>query len=499
MLATTRALLHGHINLHLTPDNSRLLAVRESPNGEVGVYGIAQSVAIMPMYLVGVLIARLTPANSADLVERLFADFTGAWIVALLAVVVYFVARELGAGRRSAAALALLSVFATGLWPEAKTMFSETLTALFVMTSVLCSIRAVRTLSPSSAAIAGLAVGGAALTRSTSLLFALPVALYVLVATWRAGHHRRAYRAISVSFMTGTGISIMLLLITNWWRFGSPFDNGYPPQTFDTPIATGIFGLFLSPGKSLFIYAPIALVGLLAAPIAFRARRAETLLILALFVVTIPIYATFHDWHGDNSWGPRYLYSTLPLLVVLAAPALARAAWRRAFAVAAAAGVVINVAGVLVFFNDYIGWAGQQIGPAGLARDSTGEYIYYDDMHFQPQWSPAIGEWRLLPSALKRSVLELEGRPNSVARFPSGLTYRFGWYFSQPYQLDLWWYLAVPSGIPLGVEVFAAGFLACLVAGVWQLVRADRTGTRSPAERLTAPPAAVHTPYSRDG
>ena len=483
MLATTRALLHGHVALTLTPGNENLLAVRASPNGEVGIPGIGQSIAIAPTYLIGVAVARLFPARSTDLIERLFADFTGAWIAGLLAVLIFFVALELGASLRASAALALTSIIATGLWPEAKTMFSEPLTALLIMMSVLYALRATATGSSRAALLSGLALGAAPLARSTSVLFALPVGVYVIAMAWRAGFPRRAFLSVVGSFIGGTGVTLALLLLSNWWRFGSPFDNGYPPQPFDTPLLTGLFGLFLSPGKSLFLYAPLALVAVLAIPIAMRRHAAETVLLLAIFVVTLPIYATFHDWHGDNAWGPRYLYSTLPVLLVILAPALSRVRWRRAFAVAALVGVVVNLSAVLVYFNDYISWVGDRTSPAGLARDATGEFIYYDDMHFQPQWSPVIGEWRLVPSAVKLSALEIVGRTHAIPAFTGTTSSKFGWYF-KPIQLDLWWYLAVPTGTPLALELLVPIFIGAAGVGLYRLYPLLISGSRGIA---TAP------------
>lgn len=79
MLATTRALLHGQATLTLTPENRSLLA-RLPPKRTVGIYGIGESVAIAPAYLAGAVVARLFPAAATDQIERLFADFTGAWV-----------------------------------------------------------------------------------------------------------------------------------------------------------------------------------------------------------------------------------------------------------------------------------------------------------------------------------------------------------------------------------------------------------------------------------
>ena len=426
--------------------------------------------AIAPAYLAGAAVARLFPAAATDQIERLFADFTGAWVAGLLAVVILFLAMELGASLRNAAVLGVVSILCTALWVESKTMFSEPLTALLITTAVLFAIRAARTSSVQAGLLSGLALGAAPMARSTSVLFAVPVGLYVLIETWRARSRWSRYLRVIAAFAAGTGLTLALFLASNWWRYGSPFNNGYPPQSFSTPPPIGLYGLFLSPGKGLFLYAPLALVAVIAVPLAFRRRPGGTLLLLGVFIVTIPVYATFHDWSGGNAWGPRYLYSVLPLLLVIAAPAMASIRWRRAVVVAAVAGVLVNVSGVLLYFNNELLWASSQIGPAGNAHDPTGETISDDDIHFDPRWSPLLGEPRLVPSALKNTVLELEGQHDAVAPFPSGASSRFGWYYEQR-QVDLWWYLIVPTGAPLALELLAPVFIGCVGLGLVRLYR----------------------------
>ena len=85
-------------------------------------------------------------------------------------------------------------------------------------------------------------------------------------------------------------------------------------------------GLVASPGKSLFLYSPIVVLGavpLFAHPPQGRRRLdvAWPLALLALFVVTYAL-ARGELWWGGTGWGPRYMVPLSPFLVVAAAPAL---------------------------------------------------------------------------------------------------------------------------------------------------------------------------------
>lgn len=51
--------------------------------------------------------------------------------------------------------------------------------------------------------------------------------------------------------------SIFILALYNWFRFGSLFDFGYGTEKFGSSLLAGLYGILLSPGRSLFIYSPI--------------------------------------------------------------------------------------------------------------------------------------------------------------------------------------------------------------------------------------------------
>src|SRR5207302_7508561 len=119
------------------------------------------------------------------------------------------------------------------------------------------------------------------------------------------------------------------------------------------PLLEGLYGFFLSPGKSLFLYAPIVLVGLVAVPFAPRPQRAAVALLVALGAVNVAFYARYYQWHGDHAWGPRYLVMTIPFFALPLAPLLDRVRWQRALVVATVAGLATSGLGVAMYFNQY--------------------------------------------------------------------------------------------------------------------------------------------------
>jgi hypothetical protein len=126
----------------------------------------------------------------------------------------------------------------------------------------------------------------------------------------------------------------------------------------------------------------------------FRRHRAEAVGCLALVTTHFAFYSRITFWHGDGAWGPRYLmtvlpFAVLPALGILGATATSSRvkAWRRgAVGIVVAAGIVVQLLGLLVNFDWYILRSAER------------------DRHFVPAASPLIaharylgqrvGEWR---------------------------------------------------------------------------------------------------------
>lgn len=164
---------------------------------------------------------------------------------------------------------------------------------------------------------------------------------------------RRAKGGVGPAGATAVGFLPALVLagLANWLRFGSLSETGYGEEAsrFVTPLLEGLRGLLLSPGRSLFLFAPIALLGILAAR---RLPAPALLLCLATPLVHVLVIARWHSWPGGASWGPRLL---LPVLPLLAAPAVLLSA--RATVAALALGALVNLPGVLIAPGAWIGYA----------------------------------------------------------------------------------------------------------------------------------------------
>jgi hypothetical protein len=85
-------------------------------------------------------------------------------------------------------------------------------------------------------------------------------------------------------------------------------------NALDGNIFVGIGGLLLSPGKSLFIYAPLLILSILLFKKFYGEYQKEAIYIAALTVLWFLLHAKLRSWYGAAGWGPRHFITILPIL-----------------------------------------------------------------------------------------------------------------------------------------------------------------------------------------
>lgn len=446
LLATTTSIVErGTPEVTVGDDNRTVLPVRIGRGGQtVGVGGLGQSIVAIPFYLAGRLAAAVVPTGYGDfLAVRTLVGFTNPVVTAVGAVLFYAICRRLGASQRRAVLVTLGYGLATMVLPHAKTFFSEPLAATLLLGAAWATVEAARRPRPASLrwwVVAGAFLGVALSARLTTALMAVPLGAYAL---WRVAPRDRVRGVIEVAACVGAGMvpGVALLAATNWWRFGSPTDAGYERVPLDFPITEGLYGLFLSPGKSVFLYAPLALVGLLAVVWAPARVRPEVLFLSSFGILNAVFFARFVHWHGDHSWGPRYLIMSVPFFVLPVAALVERERWRRAVVALIAVGVVPAGLGTVMYFNQYfqivadrVEWTMTDEGPS-----------LWKPMHFDPYWSPLAGHARALPEVISNTASRIDGEAPGLRPFPGTTVERYGWYFEPP-QADSWIYWNLAAG-----------------------------------------------------
>ena len=439
-------------------------------------YGPLPAFVAAPGYLAGrsVASALSLPPKQSETLRWSLTSQTNAIVSALSVALLFALARRLGARSGLAIVAALIYALATPAWHYATTFFSEPLSAALLLAATIAWIDIARAEHPRawSVAIAGLPLALMALVRLTNaLLFPIP-ALAVLALS----HGRISARiARSALYCAAPLVAIAAYLVWNHVRFGNPLEPGYPSsvegRTIDTfygePFLRGLYGMTLSPGKGLFLFAPVVVAGLFAIP-----RVRERCGVAALFVIAMPLvplafFANFIYWEGGYSWGPRYLLPSIALWVLpLAFVESPGRPFRVVTRAAAATGFAVQLLGISVSFLE-----------CQVARG-----YYTSEFRYDLDYSALPATWDVFSkyaATLGSSAFLAE---------------------KQGLGFDRWFFFLAKDGFPPAVVYGVAGVLAIGLAASSVVVA--RWLRRSPSERPipsteAAPERAARTALTR--
>ena len=332
-------------------------------------YTHAQSLFVVPLYLLGRLFTGAPVTLSSVAFTKFTTSLLNPILIALTGWLVAVFASRLGMSYRLSVILGLASPLATMALAYIDTSFSEPLLTLALLVATYAVYQARFDNPLGYLTVAGAALGLALYTRERSIILLPPFLLYVFLT-----QPRRQWMGW-LAFLVPIGIAGVFIGAWNWIRFGSPLMTSYtawqPETGFNTPIVVGVFGLWLSAGKGLLFYNPIAWLGLIGLVSLWRRDRSLAALIGLLLLIPTVFFARYDLWTGGWNWGPRYLLPLIPLLVlsagvwVQATPSRFR---RGALLAVCALGVLLNAPAILVDHSRYLVEAGERDPEQYLTR-----------------------------------------------------------------------------------------------------------------------------------
>ena len=294
-------------------------------------YPLLQSVAAVPLYMLGELLAGGIDPILREETGRLFVSLFNSIVTALSCVVFFRLCRRLDGGARSSLLLTLVFGLSTITLPYARVFLSEPLTGLLLMFAALLALSSSRE-RPLGGIFAGLFLALAAANN----YIALPaMGIFFMFFVFQSGGPKEVLRAETLKDARLWGLILfgMAAVAEGLWynhvRFGSYFSSAYhyyeaPPNTvypegmglLSYPILAGIYGFLLSPMRSVFLYSP-PLIGALFGWRRFITERGKT----AVFLLSIPllyllVYSKWFGWHGGYAWGPRYMVSVTGFFLI---------------------------------------------------------------------------------------------------------------------------------------------------------------------------------------
>jgi hypothetical protein len=460
-------------------------------------------------------IAAFAPLH-AQLAWRFTSHLGTALLGALTCVLFFGLCRRLGTRPLSAGLATVALGLGTTLWVYARYPYSEVLQAACFTGFFGQLLKTRQDPSRRNGAFFGLWVG---LLVNAKYVYLASVAMGALYLIWTLrGRWRTMLETAMAALVAGLPFAAMILLY-NYARWGSVTNAGYNLSSgagISENVAVGLWGLFLSPGKSVFLYSPPLVAGILGLP---RAARRWPHFLPAFLLVLIPpllVNARLIFWSGDYAWGPRYLVFAIPVMLLPLALILddclspRRGLLWRLLVGGSVAGVVllggfVQYLGNAFYWDHFIriqaeashAWLGRPDSKgSGLLDPSTGCGACFEEMHpmqWLPPFQPIMGHYWMLWHALNEDDWAKAEADAPWHRYTSNqLNIASTWH---RVRLD-WWFPEYRDRLPKVSWTLVIGFPLLALLGFalffYELWRASKGQER--AQRLASPPVQVYDP-----
>ena len=306
--------------------------------------------------------------------------------------------------------LTLIGAFGTMLWPYAY-IGLETKQSFFVLLAGYMAIEngKIRTLPRLIlfSTICGLAISA----KSTGIVLG-PAIAYLIYIQFRNEWRPRWKQLLTVLIITGSIWTVAAVGASFFW---GPQGGGtnilFGQWTTDSPLQlfTNVIGIFGSPNKGLFVFAPVLLLSIWAIPRIFQTHQEIALFALLVTACTVALVAILVV-SADEVWGPRFLHVSIAPLLVSIGAAWPRFNWRVHVPIMVLGAIGLTISFVGAFF--YYGARGEAAQAAGqntlewFAGDTVWNEVAFDGRLFhvwlkggtEPvPWTP-VHHWAWVPT-----------------------------------------------------------------------------------------------------
>jgi hypothetical protein len=314
-------------------------------------YGIGQSLLMLPADLVGTWIAHwkiFAEYGDDPGVRSIVVSYSTSILVNVLTTLLGFrLLRQLRFSVRESVLGVLALLFCTTHLHYTQNMMENNYIMLLTLAGFSFQYEWLRTGSKRALVWGCAALGLNLLTRLTTGLDLVAAGVFLLLVLWFEEVPGRELwqRFVDYCKVAAPVYAFFLLMdrVYQFYRFGS-FTNTYVslfakeqrvvdptlPANFpwSTPFHEGFLGPLFKPEKSIFLFDPLLLLGILLL-IALWKRllpevRAYGVASLVLLLGYISFYARYTYWAGDFAWGDRYVSTSVELAALLAVPLLFR-------------------------------------------------------------------------------------------------------------------------------------------------------------------------------
>ena len=277
-------------------------------NHYASLFPIVTPVLITPLYAIPFFFN----IPDTELLQLVMQHISSALIAAFSVMFIYLACRYIS-NRKIALLSALVFAFATSTWSiSSQTLYGHGMSGLLLAAMIFLVVRNETNKSTWNIVFLGICSGLFIFNRPSDSILVLPIIGYVL---WY--HREKIGYYVLFGFLSG-----LPFLIYNVLLFHNLF-GGYSQIAsrllLDTTLLSNYLGLLIAPNRGLFIFTPILILAIFGFWIIKDNNKPVCRFLMGSLVsiaITILVYASWDDWQGGDNYGPRFLISILPYLII---------------------------------------------------------------------------------------------------------------------------------------------------------------------------------------
>ena len=406
-------------------------------------YGLGMSVLAIPFYLAGKVLSSLLGIE-VSLATQFSVSMINTLLTALSCLLIFlFATNRFNFSPGTALLLASGFGLSSIAWYYSEDFMSEPATTLFMLSAVYFVTGKDPDLRKRDLLLAGIFLALAISCRLAALV-AVPGFIIYQWMVWAESEEKNKSELVMDLVRPAIPIVTVLVIIMvyNYIRFADPLETGY--EKFSGRFMVGLFGLLFSPGKSLFLFNPLTLLGCLSFALCFREQRKTTLLFVWLIVSHLLLFSFWGSWQGGMSWGPRLMLVVIPYLILPAGFLLReyKQVVKIPFLIVLVMGILIQLPSVTVNIARYYYEMSRDFGRLG-----------HDQILFSPKHSQLIGQFDQVAKVFENldddfqmaQMISLAKKGERFLGADIGVVLENGLAVNAP---NFWWYYMYLFGYP---------------------------------------------------
>jgi len=236
----------------------------------------------------------------------------------------------------TALACSVALAFCTFVWTYSRNLFDGVLCMCLLTGAMLSMMQFGRTGRTGYFLVAMALCGFGIVTRLTMALLLAAFGIYLAMVFWK--DRKRLIRLVVMGAAELAPFALWQTyynhLRTGHWLISPVMSDQYAAHNGLTGnLAVGVSGLLFSPGRSIFVYVPLALLSVVCFRRFMAGYPCEAIFAAALSGMWLIIHSKMAAiWNGDWDWGPRHFVTIAPVLVLPASVCwewMQEGLWRR--------------------------------------------------------------------------------------------------------------------------------------------------------------------------